>query len=185
MLDRFSTSELKDIAHYCQIVAFILGVIVIVCGSISYFARREASARDAAPRHITQQEQNAIAAKLTPFKGQSVLIGVSNPLDSLDVSFSRAIAAPFTMAEWKFDWYGPLYSTPLFTTGVIVMPGVGARSMEAANAIVDTFNGVGVAASNPLSSIHELNIRTYPLPVGGPSATINDSTIVVIVGPKP
>jgi hypothetical protein len=65
------------------------------------------------------------------------------------------------------------------------MPGVGARSMEAANAIVDAFNGVGVAASNLLSSIHELNIRTYPLPAGGPSAIINDSTIVVIVGPKP
>jgi hypothetical protein len=65
VLDRFSTSELKDIAHYFQISGLVLSLLVVVRGSISYVARREASARDAAAtsgRHIDKKQHDQIAA---------------------------------------------------------------------------------------------------------------------------
>ena len=169
-----------DIANIVLIVGLVIGavatVLIVWMGNVKegYLKREVASAHERAaelnqkaeaerlarvkieerlaPRHITQAQQEIIAAKLSEFKNHRVAFGVKPSTDESEW-FMRWLAAPFSMAGWKVEMHAVAAEMKYIHAGVMVESTMHPQAIAIANKVVEALKAEGInAATAPLLS---------------------------------
>jgi hypothetical protein len=106
-----------------------------------------------APRHITQAQQEAIAAKLSEFKNNRVAFGVKPSTDESEW-FMRWLAAPFGMAGWKLEMHANPTEMKYIHAGVMVETTMHPQAIAIATKVVEALRAEGINAATAPLLIH-------------------------------